>query len=71
MSRITVPAPSSRDRPRQTRTSEAEKRPEPAHTTRSRGARRFELPMKYDESGFPIPERPPSLAERVRRLLSG
>ena len=28
-------------------------------------------PLQYDESGFPITTRPPSVAERVRRLIAG
>jgi hypothetical protein len=28
-------------------------------------------PQEYDEAGFPIPQRLPTFAERVRRLLTG
>jgi hypothetical protein len=51
--------------------SEAERRESRARTARARGNRRFAAPMQYDESGFPIPQRPPTFADRVRRLLAG
>lgn len=36
------------------------------------GARRASAqPLRYDESGFPIPARSPSVAERLSRLLAG
>jgi hypothetical protein len=44
---------------------------------RAREARRsgqggaFARPLEFDESGFPIIERPPSFTSRVARLLSG
>ena len=44
---------------------------------RARDARRsgergsFARALEYNESGFPIVERPPTLAARVARLLSG
>ena len=39
--------------------------------TRPTSDRAFASPLRYDESGFPITKRPPSLAERVRRLIAG
>ena len=44
---------------------------------RARDARRsgqrgpFARALEYDESGFPILERPPTLAARVARMLAG
>jgi len=37
-------------------------------TTDDRG---FATRLQFDESGFPIDKRPPSFAERVRRLIAG
>jgi hypothetical protein len=31
----------------------------------------FGHPQEFDERGFPIPQRMPAFAERVRRLLAG
>ena len=38
---------------------------------RQRYGRKFARPLEFDESGFPITSRPPSFADRVRRLISG
>jgi hypothetical protein len=38
---------------------------------RRRSGRRFARPVEFDESGFSITSRPPSFAERVRRLITG
>ena len=47
----------------------------PAHLRDHRdsgpAASTFAEPQRYDESGFPIPQRRASFAERVRRLLVG
>jgi hypothetical protein len=64
----TSPLPTSPERGRSERARRARRE---RIARRSLGNGTFASPLQYDESGFPINNRPPSFAERVRRLIAG